>query len=1155
MEGVKNKCAELHIDLEQLKHLPEDKLPPISDRDKSSIEHIQGLIEDKLNEKQDQLNEITKSFEYYKTEKLYKDYLILSKKTQEEKQFFNVNEHSVLSQVNNYLKNLEDKRDKIGRELDSQIEAYQKDLQKAKDIAFATRLDNYLEQEKTRRRKAAQAAKVLERERKQKEKAEAEKREEEEKARQAEETRRKEKLQPRGEEDFSETEDLLEHSLSEEGENLEEEIRLAAQQEQQRQEAERVKQEQIRLQKEARQKQELEEARIRKAQEEARKRRELEAERIRQEQEEERRRQEAEAERVRQEQEEEKRRQEQEQERLRKEKEAAELQQLLLQQEQAAKLKAQQEAEEREAQRRKAYIEEQERQRLAQEKAEQERQAELVRLAQLQAQIEQKRKQEEEERLERERQRAKDLEKQRQAELEQQAEDQERQRRHLELQQSLDRLGNRFSPQPVGLSPLWGEGPNFDQYFPTSVDPFVIPPRDTGYSEIKNLLQQHIANSEAKQEGDQKLRENFIREVNQLLSALNEQCQTFEVRQELAQTKAAIKARLRDLLGARKSQFLEAIIHYNNIIYELNIDIKQRNTRLALQEVFFQQWLQEIHTCIEQYQSELQEECPISPPVIPPYYRVSQLGTRITKDEYDEEQLMDSIHQTQKPISGDFYQIPTKAIIHPVDTDLDSISEEESIHHRQTKRKVKVSTPIHSESGISDSEIEDSSKPKENTMTEKWSPKLCGLFHGGDEELPDLHLMAFLDSLKYVKITVPIGLNTDCTSIVNKFLMTIRGNARRWISANDIIKDQYTLKDWKDLQDKFTAHFNPHGCTLEERLKAWKELKWEPEKENLEAFIYKFIALADEVKIPQDRERITHLALRVPKPMYMHISQCTTIQEAFRKAKQCVSQGLHIASENNLEIMKAIEEIKAQLDKTGKEDKKDSDKKEKAIPFMAAQDSSKDSTKWVKEMEAMRKEIAKMQKAQLAQVAAIMDKPATPPKDNIVFMTMPTGQNPTFNRFPSRSNNRGGFQGGRFQNQGYQQQGFQNQRFQNTNYQRGRGGNQYQNNRGRGGFNFDRQQNRNPTWNQNNQGNQGNSNWRGRGTNNRGGGGTRNRPNNQNCHYCQKPGHFFRNCFEFQKILQNSGQNNPPRNPVNNPGITMSMMEQFQEMMQQNQGN
>ena len=443
---------------------------------------------------------------------------------------------------------------------------------------------------------------------------------------------------------------------------------------------------------------------------------------------------------------------------------------------------------------------------------------------------------------------------------------------------------------------------------------------------------------------------------------------------------------------------------------------------------------------------------------------------------------------------------------------------------------------------------------KEDIMVEKWNPKMCGFFEGEKGELPHIHLDTFQESIKNCNIREPKDPAMDCTNIVRKFIMTLKGKARQWLLSSGLKKEVYTVKHWTKLQHKFKANFNPHGSTLEERLRVWKEMKWKPDKQEIDEFTYDFTALADEIGVQDNKERVTHYALAMPSGMYMHVAQCKSLEEAFNKAKQCVAQNLHKSSESNLEVIQKIEDLRKEfIKKKEEESKEDKKKTEKAIPFMFTQDESKGKIN--KRFADIEKKLAKIEKKKddtNHQTSEQNYFPAQnfPNPENVYVMAMPSGntQGPSFNRTNFRG--RGGY----------------NPNFRGNN----RGG--YQGNRGRGGYNNYRQGGRGqgqPNWRQNNPGgNRGGFRGNNRGGNQGRGNGNGNRvPYNPNvtCNYCERVGHIRRDCFTYRRDMQNNGPTNNPQGQQNNNNQQgnnstagranqfMAFMEQqFQDYVQQN---
>ena len=56
-----------------------------------------------------------------------------------------------------------------------------------------------------------------------------------------------------------------------------------------------------------------------------------------------------------------------------------------------------------------------------------------------------------------------------------------------------------------------------------------------------------------------------------------------------------------------------------------------------------------------------------------------------------------------------------------------------------------------------------------------------------------------------------------------------------------------TVQAYKNMLSLFTTEHNPIGSTREQQIIAWKTLKWDPTKEKLDDFVYKFRRVAKEL--------------------------------------------------------------------------------------------------------------------------------------------------------------------------------------------------------------------------------------------------------------------------------------------------------------------
>ena len=68
----------------------------------------------------------------------------------------------------------------------------------------------------------------------------------------------------------------------------------------------------------------------------------------------------------------------------------------------------------------------------------------------------------------------------------------------------------------------------------------------------------------------------------------------------------------------------------------------------------------------------------------------------------------------------------------------------------------------------------------------------------------------------------------------------------------------------------FTTEHNPIGSTREQQIMAWKTLKWEPTKEKLDDFVYKFRRVAKELGYNAD-ENLDVFSCCVPFHLYLYL--------------------------------------------------------------------------------------------------------------------------------------------------------------------------------------------------------------------------------------------------------------------------------------------
>ena len=128
----------------------------------------------------------------------------------------------------------------------------------------------------------------------------------------------------------------------------------------------------------------------------------------------------------------------------------------------------------------------------------------------------------------------------------------------------------------------------------------------------------------------------------------------------------------------------------------------------------------------------------------------------------------------------------------------------------------------------------------------KWSVQSVSKFHEENGQNASSHLFEFDDFLRAARIeplAAAEGLGNDARNavhIINDFVTTLKGKARVWFDIKIPEGQRTTLGHWNEIKRLFKEHFHPLGSTREQRVKAWKDMKWDPTTEAIDDFAYKY---------------------------------------------------------------------------------------------------------------------------------------------------------------------------------------------------------------------------------------------------------------------------------------------------------------------------
>ena len=235
--------------------------------------------------------------------------------------------------------------------------------------------------------------------------------------------------------------------------------------------------------------------------------------------------------------------------------------------------------------------------------------------------------------------------------------------------------------------------------------------------------------------------------------------------------------------------------------------------------------------------------------------------------------------------------------------------EQEKKQKTKTKsrpKKIETVKPVTSEQ--KDSSLTPPSTPPRNTIimpgnkdeekTHYWSLRDIPKFEEKGEQ-PFSHLMEFEDYLRASGVRVEPeedengrSIPVDYKDIINKFRALLKNNARVWYSMyiDGRIAHLYSEAGWKTIKSRFLTYFNPTGSTKEQQIKAWKELKWEPEEEKLTDFVFRFSQLSHELAYT-DEQQIAHFVLCIPRGLYLYLEGAKTVPDAVENLGKGIALG------------------------------------------------------------------------------------------------------------------------------------------------------------------------------------------------------------------------------------------------------------------------
>ena len=199
----------------------------------------------------------------------------------------------------------------------------------------------------------------------------------------------------------------------------------------------------------------------------------------------------------------------------------------------------------------------------------------------------------------------------------------------------------------------------------------------------------------------------------------------------------------------------------------------------------------------------------------------------------------------------------------------------------------------------------DRERSRDRDRSLRYSIRDIPTFDGKGDSMPHTHLIEFEDFLVNTGSEIhdlpqhgePQEVDRPhyeavVKDVVSKFKASLKGKPRLWFEMQYRTGDDEpkTVQVYKNMLSSFTTEYNPIGSRREQQIMAWKTLKWDPSKEKLDDFVYKFRRVAKELGYNAD-ENLEVFNCCVPSHLYLYLKGATTIKEEMENIKRTCALG------------------------------------------------------------------------------------------------------------------------------------------------------------------------------------------------------------------------------------------------------------------------
>ena len=230
---------------------------------------------------------------------------------------------------------------------------------------------------------------------------------------------------------------------------------------------------------------------------------------------------------------------------------------------------------------------------------------------------------------------------------------------------------------------------------------------------------------------------------------------------------------------------------------------------------------------------------------------------------------------------------------------------QENIERRERERREnyirqqeQIAEEVAQQQNLVESESESEEEEVDNMANQlRWSVQSVSKFHGETGQSATQHLFEFDDFLKAARIEAPReeGDDANVAHIINDFVTTLKGKARVWFDMNVPEEERTTVAQWNAIREKFKAHFHPLGSTKEQRIRAWKDMRWDPIKEAIDDFAYRYKELGLSLGLQQD-SIFDNFKACIPGQYFVFVYNANDMAQAVDNLKKCIAAGPMVPS-------------------------------------------------------------------------------------------------------------------------------------------------------------------------------------------------------------------------------------------------------------------